>query len=85
MSSLEVKLLETIVGELKKNTKAVKNLSDRFDVRVEYVNTLRDGFMSLEDRIIIMEHSLACIIQERECGGRAIPPPPKEGEEYQDE
>jgi len=67
--------------ELKKNTKQVTQLKDRFETRAEYVNSLRDGFMSLENRIIIMEHSLSCMIQERECTCRSVPAPDN-GSEY---
>lgn len=37
--------------------------------------------MSLENRIIIMEHSLSCMIQERECTCRSVPAPDN-GSEY---
>jgi hypothetical protein len=78
------KILKTILKEIKKTGKQMTNLQDRFDVRVDYVNSLRDGFMSLEDRLIIMEHSLAALILEKQCSTKSIPPPPTDGSEYEE-
>ena len=42
------KILKAILKSQKEATKSLKQLSSRFDTRVDYVDALRDGFMSLE-------------------------------------
>lgn len=73
------RILKAILKSQKETSMAIKQMTERFDTRVTYVDALRDGFMCLENRILLLENSLADLLRERDHIKKTIP---DNGEEY---
>jgi len=73
------KILRSILRSQNETSKHLKQMTERFDTRVNYVDALRDGFMSLENRILLLENTLSELLRERDHKKKTIP---DHGEEY---